>query len=230
MDVHIIPILDDNYAYIIQSGDMVGVIDPGEAQPIIDFLQNNNLTLDWIINTHKHWDHIDGNPALIQKYNPKIAAAGECDFDKDITLTHGESFTFGDITFDVTLTKGHTNGHVVLYDPTYRILFSGDTLFAMGCGRLFEGSPSDMFAAMAYIKTLPPETLIYCGHEYTATNATFAQSIMPNHKDIQARCVDIIGQSCTMPTILATELKTNPFLLAETVDQFTDYRRQRDNH
>jgi len=228
MDVSIVPILDDNYAYVIQSGGLVGVIDPGEAKPIIDYLNDRDLTLDWVINTHKHGDHIDGNAQLIEKYNAKLAAPAECG-DADITLQDGVPFKFGDTSFDITLTVGHTSGHIILFDPMYRVLFSGDTLFSMGCGRLFEGSANDMFPAMQYIKSLPPETAIYCGHEYTASNAKFACSVMPNDKDVQARAVEIMGQQCTMPALLATELKTNPFLMAGNVDEFAQYRTAKDN-
>jgi hydroxyacylglutathione hydrolase len=229
MDVHIIPILDDNYAYIIQSGDMVGVVDPGEAQPIVDFLNGRGLGLDWVISTHHHGDHVDGNDDLIAKYDSKLAAPAECGGAPDVTLKHGEPFTFGDVTFDVYETSGHTKGHVVLFDPIYRILFSGDTLFAMGCGRLFEGSAEDMFKSMQIIKSLPPETAIYCGHEYTSTNAAFSSQILPDNIDIKTRAINIIGQPCTMPTTLATELVTNPFLIAKTVGEFTEFRIKRNN-
>merc|ERR1711974_254041 len=161
------------------------------------YLNDHNLKLDWVINTHKHWDHVNGNKKLIEKYGAKLAAPAECEFDRDETLEDGKSFKFGNITFDITLTNGHTNGHVVLFDPTYRVLFSGDTLFAMGCGRLFEGTPADMFPAMEYIKSLPPETAIYCGHEYTLTNAKFALSIMEEDENIQSRARDVEGQDCT---------------------------------
>lgn len=229
MDVYTIPILDDNYAYVIRSGDMVGVVDPGEAQPVIDYLDQHNLKLDWILNTHHHWDHVDGNPELIEKYGCKVAAPDECKGDKDVVLKDGEKFTFGDVEFQIFLTSGHTMGHVVLFDPTYRMLFAGDTLFAMGCGRLFEGNHEDMFKSMQIIKSLPPETAIYCGHEYTADNAKFACHIMPDNADIKIRAMEIIGQECTMPTLQAVEMITNPYLIAETVEEFTKIRQAKDN-
>ncbi len=229
MDVKIISILDDNYAYIIQSGGMVGVIDPGESQPIIDYLTEHDLKLNWVINTHKHWDHVNGNEKLIKKYGAKLAAPRECDGDPDVVLEGGEPFKFGDITFDVILTVGHTMGHVVLFDPTYRILFSADTLFVMGCGRVFEGTMEDMYQSMCAIKKLPPETAIYGGHEYTPANIKFAKHILPNNLAIFERAQILENQKCTMPTLLAEELKTNPFLIANNVDEFTTYRTAKDN-
>ena len=229
MDVSIVPILEDNYAYVIQSGDMVGVVDPSEADSVITYLEQHNLNLDWIINTHHYWDHVDGNDELIQKYGCKVAAPDECKGDKDVILKDGEAFRFGDIEFQIFLTSGHTMGHIVLYDPIYRILFAGDTLFTMGCGRLFEGTPADMFKSMQIIKSLPPETAIYCGHEYTGDNAKFATHIMPDNQDIRIRATEVIGQQCTMPTLQAVEMTTNPYLIVDTVEEFTKIRQAKDN-
>ena len=229
MDVKIIPILDDNYAYVIQSGGMVGVIDPGESKPIIDYLDKENLALDWVINTHKHWDHVNGNKKLIEKYGAKLAAPAECDGDKDELLEDGKPFQFGDIEFQVILTVGHTMGHVVLFDPIYRILFSADTLFVMGCGRVFEGTMDDMYQSMCAIKKLPPETAIYGGHEYTPANIQFAKHILPDNLAIFERAQALEGKSCTMPTALAEELSTNPFLIADDLEEFTKYRTAKDN-
>ena len=228
MDVHILPILDDNYAYIIQSAGLVGVIDPGESQPVIDYLNKKNLSLDWVINTHKHWDHVNGNKKLIQAYDARWAAPEECG-EADEILKGGAPFIFGDIEFEIFATPGHTKGHVILFDPIYRILFAGDTLFAMGCGRVFEGTMEEMYQSMQIIKTLPPETAIYCGHEYTKSNAKFAKGILPNQLSIFDRANAIENQKCTIPTLLADELSTNPFLLAKNVQEFSEYRLKKDN-
>ena len=227
MDVHIIPILTDNYAYIIQSGDQVGVIDPGQSQPVIDFLEENHLHLNWIINTHKHADHVAGNVDLIHHYHAKVAAPAECGRAEKL-LQPRTGFRFGETDFEVIATPGHTAGHVCLYDPTYRILFAGDTLFAMGCGRVFEGTMEDMFDSLQKIKTLPPETAIYCGHEYTADNIRFAKQVMPHHLMVFERASQLYGMQCTMPTTLADELSTNPFLIAKDVDEFAQLRRAKD--
>jgi hydroxyacylglutathione hydrolase len=228
MDVSIIPILDDNYAYIIRSGSQVGVIDPGEAKPVIDYLQSNDLQLHWVMNTHRHGDHINGNKELLDMYDARLAAPTECG-ESDFVLEDGELFPFGDVAFQIFLTKGHTAGHIVLYDPTYRILFAGDTLFAMGCGRVFEGTMGDMFQSMQIIKQFPPETAIYCGHEYTKSNAIFARHILPDNEQIKSRLETIQNMDCTMPTLFAEELVTNPYLLAKNLDEFMAFRTAKDN-
>lgn len=228
MQVHIIPILKDNYAYVVQSATKVAVIDPGEAAPIIDFLNEQGLHPDWIINTHKHADHVGGNQELINAFGCELAAPIECEGKIDVVLKDGNVFTMGNLDFSIMLTKGHTAEHIILFEPNHKILFSGDTLFAMGCGRLFEGDAGDMFMAMKKIKGLPEDTKIYCGHEYTRSNAEFAYSIKPGNRDIARRREQIQDEICTIPTILAQELKTNLFLIAETVSEFAEYRKAKD--
>lgn len=228
MEVHIVPILNDNYAYIVQTDNAVAVIDPGEARPIMDYLTEHLFEVDWIINTHKHGDHTSGNVELKDAYDCKLAAPRECDGHIDFTLEDGAVFPLGNLEFRVLLTKGHTAGHVVLFEPNRKILFSGDTLFVMGCGRVFEGSADDMFTSMQRIKSLSLETKIYCGHEYTKANAAFARHILPDNPDIQKRAEDLANFDCTVPTTLAEELKTNPFLLADSPEQFAEYRKAKD--
>ena len=229
MHIHVVPILNDNYAYIIQSDTEVAVVDPGEAAPIIDFLNDHGLHPDWIINTHKHGDHINGNVQLMDAFDCKLAAPAECEGNKDYVLEDGDLFPVGNLGFQISLTKGHTGGHIVLYEPHHNILFSGDTLFAMGCGRLFEGESHDMFQAMKYIKSLPAQTKIYCGHEYTRANADFARHILPDNAEISRRHKEVQSVDCTMPTTVAQELKTNPFLIARDVSEFAKYRQAKDN-
>lgn len=229
MQIHIVPILSDNYCYIVETDTDIAVIDPGEAEAVLAYLKGHDLTPNWIINTHKHRDHVDGNARLLQEFDGcKLAAPDECSGDIDLILADGDMFDLGHLEFEIILTAGHTAGHIVLFEPHEKILFSGDTLFVMGCGRLFEGSAEQMFHAMQRIKALPPETKIYCGHEYTLSNAKFAHHIMPDNQDIANRLEIVKGQSCTVPTTLGEELKTNPFLIAETVDQFAEYREGKD--
>lgn len=210
MQVHIVPVLNDNYAYIVQSDTEVAVIDPGDSAPVIDFLHAQGLHPDWIINTHKHHDHVGGNLDLINAFGCQIAAPSEYSGHKDFVLKDGDVFPVGNLAFQIHLTKGHTAGHIILFEPSHKILFSGDTLFAMGCGRLFEGEPYEMFQAMKLIKSLPNDTIIYCGHEYTRANAEFARHLMPDNKNIAERYDAIRKQTCTMPTLLAQELKNKP--------------------
>ena len=227
MHIYIVPILKDNYAYVIESAGQVAVIDPGEAKPIVDFLTDHAMAPDWIINTHKHGDHTAGNIELLDAYGCKLAAPAECGA-ADLILADGGVLDIGEVTLQCFHTPGHTAGHVILYEPNDKVLFSGDTLFAMGCGRVFEGTMAEMFVSMQIIKSLPPETRIYCGHEYTLASAEFAAHILPDNVDIQQRLEQVRGQACTIPTTLDQELKTNPFLIAETVEEFAEYRKAKD--
>lgn len=233
LDITVVPILQDNYAYIIcdRQTVMTGVIDPGEAQPIMDVLKQKDLRLDWVINTHHHWDHTDGNEALIEKYGARWAAPAECG-DPDIVLTESELFYFGDTPFEILWTPGHTEGHVCLFDRNDNALFSGDTLFSMGCGRIFEGTAEEMYKGIKKIKALPKRTTMYCGHEYTKSNGEFARHILPDNEDIKIRMEEVTrlrqDGKPTIPVTLEKELKTNPFLLADSADQFADWRKQKD--
>ena len=228
LDVHILPILDDNYAFVIRSNGVVGVIDPGESKPFIDFLDDKGWPLDMVINTHHHGDHTDGNTDLLDKYNAKWIAPKECG-TADEVLTEGTPFVFGGTEFQIIHGSGHTKGHVCLYSAADKVLFSGDNLFAMGCGRLFEDTPAAMFEGLQKLKSLPDDVTVYFGHEYTASNAKFSAHILPDNKDIADRCETVLTQSCTIPTMMGVEKKTNPFLIADTAEKFTEYRAAKDN-
>lgn len=232
LTVTMIPVLEDNYAYLVQSGGETGIIDPGEAQPVIDRLEQNGLSLDWVVNTHHHWDHTDGNRALLDRYKARWAAPAECGA-ADEALAEGTLFHFGDTVFDVFSTPGHTDGHVCLYNKADGVLFSGDTLFSMGCGRLFEGTPEEMFKSLQKIRSLPGNTRVYCGHEYTLSNAEFARHILPGSAAIQNRYDEIKDLRAagrpTVPVSLSQELQTNPFLIADSVGEFTVWRKRKDN-
>lgn len=238
LSVHVIPALQDNYIYLLtdpQSNSAM-IVDPGEADPILTYLDTHNLTLTHIFLTHHHWDHINGVPELRDKFSPEIIGPKKNE-DQISNLTRpvveGDQIEFGSALFKVIETAGHTMGHVVYFEPSQKILFSGDTLFAMGCGRLFEGSYDDMFASLQKIKALPKETQIYCGHEYTAHNARFALTVFPENQAIKERLQRIEEMRTkgehTMGFTLAEELMTNPFLMAENVDEFKEYREKRDH-
>ncbi len=235
LDVTILPILEDNYTYIVRSGDCIAVIDPGDAAPIINYCNDHNIIPTHIFNTHHHWDHTDGNLEIKDKYNcPIIGPKDEQDKIKnlDIVLYHGEFFQIGHETIEVIKTSGHTNGHISFYCQNSKNLFCGDALFSMGCGRLFEGTPADMFKGFQHIKNLPLETKIYCGHEYTLNNAQFCSNIEPDNPDIITRTHEVEGlrekKIPTIPTTLEQELKTNVFLKAETVKELTQLRVLKD--
>ena len=221
MQVTPIPCLTDNYAYIVHDDNFktVGVVDPSEAKPIISFLKKKNLKLNYILNTHHHFDHIGGNIELKKKYNAKIVGfAG----DKhripgiDITLVNNENWSFGNSTVKVFHIPGHTLGHICFFFEKEKIVFTGDTLFSLGCGKIFEGSHEQMLTSLNKIKQLPKDTMIYCGHEYTYKNAEFCMKYDSDNIDLKKKFEKIKKlRSQNLPTIpssLEDEIKSNIFL------------------
>ncbi|MGA8165302.1 MAG: hydroxyacylglutathione hydrolase [Waddliaceae bacterium] len=216
-EMMIIPALGDNYIYVIQQDNHAIVIDPGDAQPVLKALDKANLVATHILNTHHHLDHVGGNQriksltgcAVIGPDDPRIPAL-------DTPVREGEEFTIGQLTFQVIGVPGHTTTHLAFYVPEKQWVFSGDSLFTGGCGRIFEGTPAQMLSSLRKLMQLPGNTLIFCGHEYTLKNLQFAASLEPDNSDIRSRLerVSMLRQKgeITVPEILATELKTNPFL------------------
>ena len=187
MEITTIPCLTDNYAYIINDNKSrtIGVIDPSEAKPIISYLKKKNLKLNYILNTHHHFDHIGGNAELKKAYNAKIVGfAGDVHRipEMDITIKDNEKWTFGNSIVKILHIPGHTLGHVCFFFEKEKIAFTGDTLFSLGCGRIFEGDHKQMLISLNKIKKLPKDTKIYCGHEYTYKNAEFCMKY--DHKNL----------------------------------------------
>lgn len=232
-----IPALRDNYIYILheKNQDQTTVIDPSLAKPVNDFLREHNLKLNFIWNTHHHWDHTGGNQELKKKWNcPVYGYKGDAfripEMDK--TLEEGEAFYFGKTRIEVLFIPGHTLGHIAFWLPEEKSLFCGDTLFSLGCGRLFEGTSEMMFNSLQKIKALPPDTQIYCAHEYTEDNARFALSVDKTNTALQkrARAVKLLRQKNqpTVPSSLKEELAVNPFLKAKTPSEFKVLRKKKD--
>ena len=224
MDILILPALSDNYIHMIRdpvSGG-VAVIDPAEAEPVVAALTARGWRLDAIFNTHHHGDHIGGNRELKARFGcPVIGARADRHRIPEIdhAVGDGDSYRFGGETISVIATPGHTSGHVSYYCTETKALFCGDTLFSLGCGRLFEGTAAEMWASLLKLRALPGTTLVYCAHEYTLSNARFAQTIEPGNAALAARVDEArrqreLGQP-TIPTTLATECATNPFLRAD---------------
>jgi len=221
MNIHIIPCLKDNYAYIIENKKTknVCVIDPSEPDPIADFLEKNQLNLKYILNTHHHADHIGGNLDLKKKFNSKILGFVK---DKsripgiDITLNDKEIWNFEGSDVLVEHVPGHTSGHIFYYFKKEDSVFTGDTLFSFGCGKLFEGSYEEMVNSLKKIKFLPKKTKIFCGHEYTISNLKFCMTIDKDNSGLKEKYNQInnnINKNITsMPTNLADEMKLNIFL------------------
>ncbi len=236
IEITVIPVLEDNYAYLIESScGAVGVLDPGEAAPVIDLLKARGLRLDYVLNTHHHGDHIAGNQALIKAYGAKLVApAKENNRIRgiDVALKDMEVFDLGRAQANIIETPGHTKGGICFYFAEDDVLFSGDTLFALGCGRLFEGTPADMYRSLGKLKALPDETMVYCGHEYSAHNADFCLQIAPDNEALQERAKIIKAKrealEPTIPFSLGEEMKTSPFMMAGSVKEFAVLRAQRD--
>ena len=252
--VHTVPALSDNYIFILehQKRKQVAVIDPSESKPVVDRLEDLGLSLDCILNTHHHYDHTDGNLALKDRYDCKVFGfSGDSSRIPGIThhLSEGSEFHFGDELVEVLETPGHTTGHISFYFPRSKIAFVGDTLFVMGCGRLFEGSPQQMHASLQKLATtLPADTTVYCAHEYTMSNAKFAITVDSGNQALADRFREIESLRSqklkTVPTTMEAELKTNPFLRcgdgdlkrcigmagdAEEVEVFRRVRQLKDN-
>ena len=221
MKINIIPCLSDNYAYIIndEKTNTVGVVDPSESLPIINFLKKENLKPNYILNTHHHYDHIGGNIELKKMYNVKIVGFIN---DRhripgiDIMLKDNEKWVFGNSRVNVMHIPGHTLGHICFYFEKEKIIFTGDTLFSLGCGRIFEGTHKQMLKSLEKIKNLPKETKIYCGHEYTYKNAEFCMKYDKDNISLQKKFKKVKklrSQNLpTIPTNIEEELKSNIFL------------------
>jgi len=222
-----IPCLTDNYAYIIIDNDSknIGVVDPSESLPIITFLKEKNLKLNYILNTHHHFDHVGGNVELQKIYNAKIVGFIG---DKhripgiDITVRDNEKWYFGNSIVNILHIPGHTLGHICLFFEKEKIAFTGDTLFSLGCGRIFEGSHKQMLTSLNKIKKLPRDTKIYCGHEYTYKNAEFCIKHDTNNINLKKYFEKIkklrSNNLPTVPTSLEDELKSNIFLRCNQSD------------
>lgn len=238
--VHIIDVKNQlqNYIWLLEHTETHEVIavDPTEAQLVEDYCQEHQLHLKQIWLTHWHKDHIGGVQELLVNRNiPVYGPRDELSKIPFIThpLTDGEHFNFHDIRIDVIAVPGHTLGHIVYFSDALDLVFCGDTLFAMGCGRVFEGTFEQMYHSLNRLAALPPRTQVYCTHEYTLSNAKFALHVEPDNLKIQQRfeqveALRMLGQP-TLPSNIAIELETNPFLRAQSVEEFQKLRELKDN-
>ncbi len=227
LEITQLPVLNDNYIYLIHDPDSgeTAVVDPALANPVLDELANKNWHLTYIFNTHHHWDHVGGNLELKQKTGCQIIAS-KSDKNRipgiDLTVQENDRIMLGNHLVVIFETPGHTSGHIVYFFPEDKLLFCGDTLFVMGCGRLFEGTPEQMWQSLEKLKKLPDSTKIYCTHEYTQTNARFALTIEPENQALIAKAhqVDELRAQDlpTVPSTIAEELLTNPFLRTDSPD------------
>jgi hydroxyacylglutathione hydrolase len=246
-----IPVLKDNYVYLIHDGETgeTAAVDPAEADPVLEALAANGWTLTHVLNTHHHGDHVGGNLELKRRTGCRIVGS-ERDLNRipgiDVAVGETAVFKLGNAEVRVFDVPGHTRAHIAFWFAGADALFCGDTLFALGCGRLFEGTPEEMWRSLEKLRVLPPETKVYCAHEYTQSNARFALTVEPGNAALKERASQINElrrqNKPTVPSTLKEELATNPFLRpeseeirsnlgmtnADSVDVFAELRRRKD--
>ena len=232
-----IPALSDNYIWLVHDpvSDQTMVVDPAEAAPVLDEADRRGWRIGQIWNTHWHPDHTGGN-AAIKEATGAIVSGPAAEAAKiptlDVELAEGDSVKLGDHVATILETPGHTAGHITFHLAADAITFTGDTLFAMGCGRLFEGDAAQMFANMQRLAALPPETIVYCAHEYTQSNGRFALVAEPDNEATRDRMKAVDSNRAqgvaTVPTTIAEELATNPFLRAESAAELGERRAAKD--
>lgn len=227
MEIIRIPVLSDNYIFLMLDLDrkIAAVVDPAEAAPVLAELVRHNVQLVAIFNTHHHGDHVGGNKELIAAFPDLRVYGGAEDRGRipgqQVYLVDGDRVEFGDRSGEVFFVPGHTRAHIAYYFLPVESnvpgeLFCGDTIFAGGCGRLFEGTPAQMVGSMTKLRQLPDDTRIWCAHEYTLSNLKFAVTVDPDNQELQQRLVDVTAARDrlipTVPTTLGVEKRTNPFL------------------
>jgi hydroxyacylglutathione hydrolase len=212
-----IPAFTDNYIWCIRNQASATVVDPGDADPVLDYLAKENLRLAAVLATHHHADHVGGIQALVEAHPAPVFAPFDDRIDavtNRVADADGVELPDFEITLRVLGIPGHTRTHVAYYGAN--LLFCGDTLFACGCGRLFEGTPAQMHASLARLAALPDSTRVYCGHEYTLSNLRFGRAVDPDNSELRAWEREAIEQrrsnQPTLPSLLAREKRANPFL------------------
>jgi len=236
LDIVAVPAFSDNYLWLVhdEASGETAVVDPGDATPVLTAAEQRGWSISQVWNTHWHPDHTGGNIVIKDATGARISGpAGENIPGRDVALSEGDEIRLGAHVGRVIEVPGHTLGHIALIFDEDRVAFVGDTLFAMGCGRLFEGSPEQMYRSLQRLTALPAETQLYCAHEYTLSNARFAAHAYSGDAAISERLAEVEKQRAngerTVPTSVARELATNPFVLAPNVEEFARLRRDKDS-
>ena len=218
LNISAIPAFDDNYIWLLTAGGKAcAVVDPGDADPVLEVLEQQGLELSYILLTHHHYDHVGGVSGLLEKYPATVYGPADERISFDHRVCHeGDEIQLSELNvkFEVLEVPAHTRSHIAFYSD--EVLFSGDTLFSLGCGRFFEGTASDMQKSLDKLAALPADTRVYCAHEYTQANCRFALAVEPDNAALQARAVEVnnlrAAGKITLPSRLGDELATNPFL------------------
>ncbi len=251
LEIRQLPILSDNYIYLIRdpSSGAVGVVDPAGVTPVLREVERSGWKITHVLNTHHHQDHVGGNYEL--KWLTGCKIVGPAVDDRripgiDFRVNDGDVFLFGDAKAEIIFVPGHTTGHIAYWFRDSNALFCGDTLFSIGCGRVFEGTPAQMWQSLLRLRALPPETRVYCAHEYTQANIQFALTVDAENEALRRRAADVNDARAhgrpTVPSLLSDEIAANPFLradqpeLAEAVgmvgkdaaEVFAEIRRRKD--
>jgi hydroxyacylglutathione hydrolase len=238
MKIQIIPCLKDNYSYLIidEKSNIACVVDPSEAEPIIKYLEDTQIKLKFILNTHHHYDHVGGNKRLKEKYGASVVGyKGDKERipEIDILVSDQETWIYKNFEAKIIHIPGHTIGHICFYFYKNESVFTGDTLFSLGCGRIFEGTYEQMFDSLMKLKELPENTKIFCGHEYTLQNSKFCLTHDKNNQNLKTKIDDIkvklkAGLS-SIPSTIKDELECNIFLRSHNVKTFSKLRDLKDN-
>jgi len=238
MRIEIVPCLKDNYSYLIidDSNNSACVVDPSESKPILNFLNNKNIKLKYILNTHHHFDHVGGNKDLKKKFGSTVIGFKKDSSripEIDVELENNQIWKAENFVAKIIHVPGHTSGHICFHFFKEKIVFTGDTLFSLGCGRIFEGTNQEMFNSLKKIKALPDETKIYCGHEYTINNSKFCIEYDADNQNLKKKIEDIKRKikngSPTIPSTIKEELDCNIFLRTNDLETFSKLRDLKDN-
>jgi hydroxyacylglutathione hydrolase len=237
LEVERLPMLQDNYSWLLldSATGTSAVVDPPEAAPVLARLEALGRGLDWVLATHHHADHIGGIPELKARTGCRVvgpAADAHRIPGLDVQVREGDVVRLGESVARVIETPGHTSGHISFWFEADRQLFCGDTLFALGCGRLFEGTPETMWASLQKLMALPDDARVCCGHEYTQSNARFALTVEPDNLALRRRAAEIDQLRArgepTVPSTMGEERATNPFLRAGNARRFGEIRAAKD--
>jgi hydroxyacylglutathione hydrolase len=235
LEIVAVPAFTDNYIWLVHDADSgeTAVVDPGDGAPALAEADRRGWTISQVWNTHHHWDHTGGNQAIKDATGCTVSGPAAEDIEiRDVALSEGSALGIGRHAGRAMEIPGHTLGHLALVFEEGRIAFVGDTLFAMGCGRLFEGTPQQMYRSLQRIADLPADTALYCGHEYTLANARFAAHAEPDNAAIAERLVEVqalrAAGEITLPTTVEQERATNPFVRAKGWEEFASLRSDKD--